>query len=482
MKRIIIIGVAGLALGGALSACRTFLDEKPKDRVVQTNYYQTEQDAVAALNSVYAYLGSYSTGSTAGVYHSTFWVTAGLASDELLNNQLGALQNDQLANFTYNSENSNLLEIWQMHYKTITLANIAVARIPGIAMDATERTQLVNEAKFLRGLLYFNLVRMFGSVPLVLDESGPLTPTAASADEVYAQIVRDLTDAEGLPPRSVAAPGRATRGAAQALLAKVYLTRQDYQNAATKARQVIDSNEYALWDNFADVFKLANRGGKEAVFSVGFGDANGAISFWEVGQFNVRLLPVELAQGRAAVSNTQGWQYATNNLYDAFDAQDTRKAVTFLTQFVNDQGATVNLSRVYIQKYWDQVAEPGANGSANDFPVIRYPDVLLTYAEAQAGLGNLSDAATYLNLVRKRAGLSDLSPASADALREAVLSERRKEFVAEGQRWFDLVRTGQLAAKVQDAKGITVPSTYNLFPLPQRERTVNPNLPQNPGY
>jgi len=475
------IGIC-LLLGLTITSCDDFLTEDPKDRVAQNNYYQTEQDAIAAVNSIYAYLGSYSTGSTAGIYHSTFWITTGLASDNMQNNQLGALQNDQLATFTYNAENSNLLEIWQMHYKTISLANIAIERIPNIAMDETLKNRLVNEAKFLRGLLYFNLVRMYGKVPLLLTEDGPITPGVAEVDEIYAQIISDLTDAEALPPDGQIQEGRATRGAAKSLLAKVYLTVEDYEKASTKALEVIESGNYMLWENFADVFKLSSRGGKEAIFSVGFGDAGGAISFWEVGQFNVRLLPAELSTARASVSNTQGWQVATQDLYDAFTPDDERRDVTFMTEFLDDNGNTVTLDKIYIQKYWDSEAEPAANDSENDFPVIRYADVLLIYAEAQAALGHFDEANDYLNMVRNRANLPDVNIDNIADFKQTVLLERRKEFVAEGQRWFDLVRTGELQEKVQEAKGINVAPFYSLFPVPQRERLANPNLPQNTGY
>lgn len=466
------------------SCTKDFLEEDPKGEVATSNYYKTEQDAISAVNSIYAYLGSYdaSRGNTAGIYHSTFWVTQGLASDEMLNNQLGTPQYDQFASFSYNADNAALLEIWQIHYKTIYLANIAIDKIPSIDMDGTLKTRLLNEAKFLRGLLYFNLVRMFGDVPLVTSENPPLDPERASSDEVYKQIVQDLKAAEALPADGDITEGRATNGAAKSLLAKVYLRMGNYQEAANMASEVIQSNVYSLWDNFSDAFKIPARGGKEAVFSVGFGDANGAISFWEVGQFNVRLLPATLSTEVDGVSNTQGWQVETPSVYNSFSETDERKAGTFMTQFTASDGSTINLDKIYIDKYWDREANPLAEDSFNDFPVIRYADVLLTYAEAQAELENFSEATIYLNKVRLRAGLSEISPGDLAAFVDALLSERKKEFVAEGQRWFDLTRLGKLAEKVKEAKNITVASQYNLFPIPQRERDVNPKLTQNTGY
>jgi len=483
MKNIKLIKTSGLILATALlwlSSCEDFLKEDPQDRIAQDRFYQTAEDATAAVNSVYSNLGSTSSGPE-GIYHSTTWIAAGLASDELINKQEGAIANDQLATFSWNAENGNIGTIWRIHYKTITLANIAIERIPPINMDETLKNRLVNEAKFLRALAYFNLVRMFGSVPLLTKEEEPLNPGVADSDAVYAQIISDLQSAEALPLDGAIQEGRATSGAAKALLAKVYLTRKDFQNASAKALEVIQSNKYALWANFADAFKHPNRNGKEALFSVSFGDGGGSISFWEFGQFNVRLLPPELSKEIAGIRNTQGWQAATKDLYNAFTDQDERKKVTFLTEFVNDKGATIKLNDIYIQKYWDRTAEPVAGDSQQDFPVIRYPDVLLTYAEAQAELGNTAVANQYVNMVRKRAKLAEVSLSGA-ALKEEILDQRRKEFVAEGHRWYDLVRTNTLEAKVQKAKAVSVKPMYYLFPLPQRERDVNPELPQNPGY
>jgi len=491
MNRFFIIITTIVCCVFILSSCEKFLTEDPKNVVAVTNFYQTENDAIAAVNAIYAYLNSTSTGSTAGVYHSTFWVIAGVASDEMNNESIFTPDIDQISKFSESPINNSLQETWTMHYKAITLANIAIARIPGIDMDPTLRTRLVNEAHFLRGLLYFDMVRLFGSIPLVLEEIEPLTPPAATPDAVYAQIIQDLTTAEDLPDSYPPGDGRgrATKGAAKSILAKVYLTQQDWTNCAAKCKEVINSGQYGLWDDFADVFKLSSRGGKEAIFSVGFGDGGGAISFWEVGQFNVRLLPPQLSV--EGVQNAQGWQVPTQNLYDTYDPQDRRREVTYITEIHNPDG-TITTIKPYIQKYWDRVAEPQGNGSANDYPVIRYADVLLMYAEAENELGNTAEALTYINMVRKRArwdgvaernAVPDYVGLSQEAFRAAVLQERRLEFVAEGQRWFDLARTHTLERLVPIAKpGITPQAKHYLFPIPQREIDLNPNLKQNEGY
>lgn len=498
MKSFRIQLITGLLLcgwAGLNFSCKKFLEEDPKNQVTITNFYKTESDAIAAVNAIYAYLNSVDNfavgGNTAGVYHSTFWVTIGLASDEMLNNQLGAANFDQLSSFSHTPQNPSMEEIWGMHYKTITLANIAIARIPGISMNATLRDRLVGEAKFLRGLMYFNLVRMYGEIPLLLEENNALLPPKASVEAVYAQITTDLKDAaDALPPSYNAGSGRgrATSGAANAILAKAYLTIKNWEQASIYAKKVIDSQEYELWQDYADVFKLSSRNGKEAIFSVGFGDAGGAIVFWEVGQFNVRLLPRELSV--EGVQNAQGWQFPTMHLYNQFEVDDRRRTVNFITD-INDPNGAYTI-RPYVKKFWDRAMEPQGNNSSNDFPVIRYADVLLMYAEAENELDHPGVAHQYINEVRERArfngttyanAVPDYSGLTKEQFRDAVLKERMMEFVFEGQRWFDLVRTGKLETLVPAAKPGVVPAARNyLFPLPQREVDLNPNLLPNNGY
>jgi starch-binding outer membrane protein, SusD/RagB family len=465
-------------------SCSDFLEEKPKDRTATENFYVTSQDALSAVNAIYAHLNSQSFDTFGGVYHSSFWVAIGLASDEMLNNQAGQVSLDQLSSFTYGPDNTTVYDVWKQHYKAVTLANIAIERIPPIEMDETLKVRLLNEAKFLRGLLYFDLVRMFGRIPLVLKEIEPTTPTVADVDAIYTQIITDLTDAENLPADQADGRGRATKGAAKALLAKVYLTRKDYTNCAAKTQEVIDLGAYDLWDDYADIYKISNRGKNEAIFSVGFGDAGGSITFWEVSQFHVRLLPAALVNA-GVTTNTLGWQVPTSALAAAYDPNDERSRVTLFNSFNETVAGTdynVPFDKYYFRKYWD-VTVPGefqAKESNQDFPILRYADVLLMHAEALNELGQSGDAHDYLNMVRERAGLDDLSGLSKTGFLDAVLNERRLEFAAEGHRWFDLVRTGKLETAVPFAKpGVSPQPNHYLFPIPQRERDLNANLPQN---
>lgn len=480
----VIAGLSSISI-----SCTKFLKEEPPNLIDENKFFETEADAIAAVNSIYSYLNSQKAPPFTGTYHSTFWAVVGLASDELKqgNLELNHPNMEPISNFTFSPLYVEFAEIWLQQYKPITLANISIQNIPSINMDETLKARLVGEARFLRALLYFNMVRMFGEIPLVLNEEEPLTPAQASEDVIYDQIIADLTEAinslpDNYPPKN--GRGRATKGAANALLAKVYLTRGNWQGCVDHCLNTINSGQYDLWQDFADAFKLKNRGGKESIFAVGFGDANGAISFWEVGQFLVRLLPPALQ--KEGVINCQGWQFPTQNLFNSFNAQDRRRSITFGTI------ADGNPIDPYIIKYWDRPAEPNGNESENDFQVLRYADVLLMAAEAYNESGNSIEAEKYINLVRKRARwdgtkylniLPDITGLSQSQFRDTVLNERKWELVCEGHRWFDLKRTGTLETIVPQTKPGLLPQAKNyLFPKPQREIDLNPNLLQNEGY
>ncbi len=483
-------------LGMGIVACKNLLEEDPKDQVFVDNFFQTENDATAAVNSIYAILNATSSApSFGGVYFSTYWVGSGLASDEM-ENRLVATDLDQLATFTHRPVNGLLYEFWSLAYKGINNANFAIGGIPSVKADATFKNNRLGEAHYLRAMLYFDLVRMFGDIPLILRLDGETTPPRNAAAEVFAQVVADLQFAEQNLPESYQANnglGRATKGAATGLLAKVYLTLGEWQKCVDQCNTTINSGKYGLYQDFAEAFRVPNENGKETLFGVGFGSANNSISFWEEGQFNVRLLPKQLT-GQIPGVNAQGWQVATQNLYDSYHPQDRRREVTLLTKINNTDGSTTTVEP-HIQKYWDKVNEPLAGNTSHDFPYLRYSDILLMKAEALNELNNGPNAEAYdaVNQVRKRARfngtvdlpiLPDLQGLSYQDFKDALLLERRHEFVAEGHRWFDLVRFKKLEALVPSAKpGVQPQAFHYLFPIPQGEIDLNQNLlPQNAGY
>lgn len=475
----------------SFSSCINPLLEEPKSALTSANFYQNAKDALLAVNAAYDHLGSgTSNRDFGGVYFNHYWALQALASDE---GKAGRPEPNtvQLEKFRHDPSNTFVEDIWEDCYKTINLANLAIANIPPIDMNEQLKNRYLGEVHFIRGLMYFELVRMFGGLPLLTDPTvdlSSITIERSSVEEVYAVIIADLELAEANLPFAYTGGdiGRATKGAAAGYLAKVYLTLQDWQKAKEKANTVMGLGGYELMQDYAAIFKLANTNNQEVVFSVNFTFNNSAI--WETSQFNVRTLPLALNR------NSNSWEVPTQNVYDIFEPQDRRKEVTFATSFTEKDGTELTFDP-HIFKYWDQDAEPGASSSGQDFFNLRYADILLMFAEAENEVsgGPTAEAYEAVNRVRRRARyadgterniLPDLTGLNQQEFREAVWLERRKEFVWEGQRWFDLVRQGRLKQATEIAKpDVTVDeSKHILFPIPQREIIINPNLTQNPGY
>lgn len=356
-------------------------------------------------------------------------------------------------------------------------------------MDTALKARLLGEARFLRALNYFNLVRLFGDVPLVtVPVSANLTPEEiypfkSSATRIYGQIIEDLHFAAAKLPARYTNPndkGRATSGAALGILSKVYLTNKEWEKADSTALQVIESSVYSLHPDYAANWKESNKNGIESVFEVQF--------YKKVTTENSQMVISGLPSIPGLFAAGVEIMLPTQDLLNSFDTNDYRKSVTFFDHYWQYN------FEPHIWKYWDQVAyKPSAtSASGADFMVMRYSEVLLIYAEAlnEANGGPGTEAYWAINKVRERArngnsaALPDLTGLSQDEFRKAVLVERRHEFVSEGQRWYDLVRSATLIESVKRAKGNqSNPSSFNnLFPIPQRELDINMNLTQNPGY
>jgi starch-binding outer membrane protein, SusD/RagB family len=465
------------------NSCTKDLNQEPH-QIYYDNYYQTEDDALAAVNAVYDVLGA------VNQYSSYLWLIQDVGSDDC--NARVTLNDPNLHdinNYSIKTNNNYLGEIWHGSYLGISRANIVLDKVPAISMDTAVKARILGEARFLRALNYFNLVRLFGDVPLMTAPvSANLTPeeiypSRAAAVKVYGQIIEDLNIAASKLPEAYTNPndkGRATRGAALGILSKVYLTLKQWDNAYSAALLVIESGKYSLHPDYAGSFKEANKNGIESVFEVQF--------YRKVTTENSQMVISGLPSIPGLFTAGVEIMLPTQDLLNSFDTNDYRMDVTFFDsywQYTFDP---------HIWKYWDQLAyKPSAtSASGADFMVMRYSEVLLIYAEAlnEAMGGPTTEAYWAINRVRERArngdpqALPDLSGLSQEAFRQAVWLERRHEFVSEGQRWFDLVRTGTLIENVKRAKGDkSNPAAFNyLFPIPQRELDNNMNLTQNPGY
>jgi hypothetical protein len=483
MKRTYILALcAGLAL---TTACRDkFLDLRPISEASSVTFYKTASDLANALS------GAYSALQLNGQYTELF-IVAELPSDDTFPSLSGSVTDqDEFDKFYLRTTNPYLAARWNDGYRGIYRANTVIDRSKGVEMNQDLKARYVAEAQFLRALMYFNLVRVFGDVPLVVKEiekaeEGYLYGRSPAA-EVYAQIIQDLTEAEAVLPVTYppAEAGRATQGAAKALLGKVYLTLGRHADAAGKLKEVIDLGVYDLLPSYADVFAPGNKNHKESVFAVQYKKG----SLGEGNRMPNAFAPEN--SGNAVIQfGGDGQNRPHNDLLAAYEPGDPRKDLSTATSYKNARGETVQYN--FVKKYYDVPAVKYDND--NNFPVIRYADVLLMYAEALNAAGYVPDgeAFTALNRVRQRVGLpaktaTDLSTQAA--FRDAVLQERRVELAFEGHRWFDLVRTSK-ALEVLQAKaaliGIRTAVTADnlLFPIPQSQIDINPTkIEQNRGY
>ncbi|MDR6193313.1 RagB/SusD family nutrient uptake outer membrane protein [Siphonobacter sp. SORGH_AS_0500] len=488
MKRSIFL--LTLVLGPVLfSSCDKYLQLEHRSVADEKSFYKTSQDAIVATNAAYNPLQEIHR-STQGI-----WLLAEVASDNTDDPDVS------IDNLTLGTSHAAVLQAWQYHYLGIARCNTVLNRLPGISMDASLRNRLMLEAQFLRGLYYFNLVRLFGPVPLVTQETKDLEqtlptnlPARASEDEIYTQIIADFTAAEALPATySSSDLGRATRGAAKAYLAKVYLTRKNWAQAAAKAKEVMDSQVYQLLPSYANVFAVTQKNSRESIFEVQYfiGAQSGTGNF--LGH-NLHELFAPAGSGSSVTgvtgSNGVGRNIPSDELVEAYEAGDPRKEASLKTSYINASGNVVNVN--YTLKYLDPSATGGTQGgsgvgSSNSVRVYRYADLLLVYAEAlNEQQGGSQEALEALNSVRRRARsgqsgiLPDWTGLSQAALREAIDRERRVELAFENHRWFDLVRTGKAKAVLVQTKNIQIRNT--LYPIPERERTINPKLTQNDGY
>ena len=467
----------------ALTSC-VELEEKPESSLTANQFYNSSSDAEAAVNSVYAGLNP----NGQSLYRCLLQIGMEMATDDY---EAGPRARNAhvraISNLVHDAGNDRMQEMWKESYDVINRANVAIDNISGNTnIPENLRNRFVNEAKFLRALNYFNLVRWFKEVPIVLHETTSLDASStyvsqATEDEVYEQIIKDLKDAEALPDRyDDANIGRATSGAAKSLLSKVYLTHKDWKLAAEKSKEVIESGIYDLFEDFADVFNLATENGKEHIFSIQF-------------KGNANYIPNNLSS-RSAANEVPGINgdyadalHVEGGLYESYDANDKRLPVTFVTEMVSPtDGKLYKLAVPHFYKYYDETVVGNQGQSSKDVHYIRYAEVLLIYAEALNEAEGKPSAEAYaaIDKVRERAGITllrNLNPnLSQDEFREYVFEERRKELVFEFQRWFDLARRGSdyYVQKLKASGKTSALPKHIHFPIPQRELDLNPNLHQ----
>ncbi len=488
-KYLIIISVfIGLAACG-----EDFLTKVPLDSINTENYWETKEDAIYAVNGAYQPL------QRPKLYNMRMWTSDIMAGNSIVGAGGGddGRETQDMANFVTTADNPGVLDLYRGPAPGILASNLVIKNVPGMSIDEELKKRIVGEARFLRAHYYFILVRYFGDVPLILEPQEPgddLYPPRTDKEIIYDQIIVDLTDAlEVLPTKdeyAAADMGRATRGAAAGLLAKVYLTRGEWQKVVDLCNEVT-SLGYALNNKYYDNFNVATENSKESLFEVQYVSGAGE-DFWSDENQASWLSTFTGPRNSYMVAGGWGWNQPTHEFVDSYEEGDLRKDVTVLYDgcpvfdgMEYDPAFSAigyNLRKFLVSK---SVANAYDNSPLN-FPVLRYADVLLMKAEALNELGRTSDAEVPLNEVRNRAGLADVQSGLPKAdFRERVLHERRMELAFEGQRWFDIIRVdnGQWGLDFLHSIGkVNASEKHLLFPIPQKEIDANPNLVQNPGY
>lgn len=480
------MGIVLLA-GVLFSACEKFLDLDPPYIQDAENYFQTPQDYDMALVGAYDLLQA----SFLSVWIGEIASDNTIAGGESVTDTEGLHQMDDM---THGAVNNELRNVWRWNYTGVTRTNYIMEFKDNIDFEGKDK--IIAQTRFLRAFYYFELVKFFGDVPLILDERlgvDEVTEIERSPKaDVYAQIEADLIaaaeDLDLVPARK----GEASKGAALSLLGKVYLYQEKYELAASTLQEVINSGIYSLIADYNQLFAVANEGHSETVFDVEYSGLEGG------GYGCLVCLEGNAGPGFQGIRQYTGPVYGdgnsynlpTQDLYDAFDPSDPRRDATVLdldafiaaqpdpgsiTYAIGAGGHTGYYNNKYIKRQGEIGLPDNDLTSPVNYKVIRYADVLLMAAEALYLSGDAGTAQTYVDLVRARAGVAPITINSV----EDIWNERRLELSCEGHRFFDLVRTGQAAASIE---GFQV-NKHELFPIPQVEIDLaGGNWSQNQGY
>jgi hypothetical protein len=459
MKRILYI----ILFTACFTSCsEDFTDLAPISNRNEADFYKTSDDFEVAINA------SYSGMQSTGIYGRGYWTMFEMRSD---NTDQGpdatglARQYTEINSFTEDALNEQVTSVWSESYKVISNCNVILSRIDAVEMDTDLKARITGEALFIRSLMYYHLAIAFGNIPLQLEPfvSGDEL-TQVDQTTVLNQLIVDLAEAEtGLPVAySGSDIGRATKGAAATLLAKVLLTTGDDTTAATVLRRIISDYGYELLDDYTDLWGVGNENNAESIFEIQF--ISGGIGQGSL--FTNDFSPsTDLQTGSGFGRNRP-----TISLMDAYEEDDLRYDLSMGDTYVNLEGETIEAR--YVKKFWSDPAIE--NDSDINFVVFRYADVLLMLAEA---LGESGESYDLINEVRQRAGLEDIDASTPGSFEEKLLNERRVELAFENHRWPDLKRFDS-ESKIQEAESF-ITATREYFYIPQREIDINPNFEQN---
>lgn len=467
------------------SCSDSFFNRLPTDALTEGGFFNSPANFKYVINAAYSNLRS---------VYSNFYAFGDIASDDTFNDKY----NNSFNRITINesnvtSTNGDISSFWDNSYVVINRCNLILDNITDFSMDENLKKQLQGEALFIRALCYFNMIRIFGDVPLVLKDL--TTPSEVfeygrdPVEEVYSQITNDLKTviAERYLPASYSLNidiGRATHYAAEALLGHIYLTRHEYANAESLFANIINNpGIHYLLPAYEDIFDATNSNNPEIIFAIqyasGFTPSMG-------NPFCNAALPNE-AIGSGIYSFGGGSYLITDDLMSAFEMDDIRQQL--IVRMIG-----IRREHILPLKYRDKTNTVRID-AGNDWLVYRYADVLLMYAETLVEKNDLPNAIQIIKDVRERAGLTTMPPMSTTQdVKLAIENERRLELFCEGHRWFDLLRTGRLqtvmnahfksgADDSQIGSNCSIEDYELIFPIPKFQVDLNPDkLKQNPGY
>lgn len=462
-----------------LTSCQGILDKEPIATYDAGSYFQTEEDAVQALNAAYR---SLLFNNDNGNY---YWAFAVITSDEAITGGDGSRAGlVELDAFTYTPRTEEFNSFWKVNFKGVTQCNLVLDNLSKVEMDEARRGEIRGEALFLRSYYYFLLTQVFGDVPLFTTVAQPdqLKVPRTPKAEIYAQIAADCEEAAQLLPTTQPASqaGRATKGAAYALAAKVFLYEKNWAKVVEYTGKVKALGVHDLMPDYQDNFRKETQ--------------NNAESVWEIQHTNLELGVGNFIHQWWLSKKLQGYGFAeaTQEYYDIFEADDPRRSFTVASNneqyfgaiYKNSYASTRHSPRKFLQDT-SSISQP-SDGDIN-YTAIRYAEVLLWEAEALNELGRPSEAQGPLEQVRARARAQAADPTTAlpmitttdqTEMREAIRHERQVELGFELHRFFDLVRWGIADDVLPDFQT----GKHELFPLPQTEIDLNPALVQNPNY
>lgn len=480
MKNLVRSFILFVILFTILPACDNPLQEETFSEISPNNFFRNADDAETALNGVYENL----------ILRDLTVIILSFqeVTTDIMIQRGGGLFGiiNPLEEFSFPS-NSPWVDLWwDLWYQGINRANTILDQVPDIEMDEARKEEILAEARFLRALKYYFLYDFFGPVPIVLNSQIPVDdrPSRPSEDEFIDFLENELLTASEVLPETQDEFPRATRGAAQGILAKFYLNNKMWEEAAQIAGQVINSNVYSLLqqgDSRAELFALENEGNREMIFVIPFSGVFGGLAN---SYFNVAVPPGYQFKFPPKV-NFAANMMVRSEFLELFEPEDERMEA-FIFEYLNVNGETVPLEEDNVRsfKYPEDPTSSGSAGGGNDLPIIRYADILLTRAEALNEInGPNTESISLINQVRSAAGVDEVNQNdfTQTTLRDFILDERGREFHTEGLRRQDLIRHGKFIEKAQE-RGKPAQDFHVRFPLPQQELDKNSNLTQNPGY